>query len=117
MNERINNECSECMISHANISNWFTSYPSNEGNRSNFFKVDENRIEQCFVAHIGQCCQQYYQPLIQAQQYYPICLNVGGTTLSNPFLSPGRVDNLSYRNKKKLKAHKKTLKCIFAALD
>jgi hypothetical protein len=24
----------------------------------NLFRVDENRIKQCFAAHVGQCCQQ-----------------------------------------------------------
>ena len=44
--------------------------------------VYENRIEQCFAAHIVQCCQQYcstFLHLIQPRRYYSIFL----TTLNN----------------------------------
>ena len=27
--------------------------------RTTLFRVDENSLEQCFAAHIVQCCQQY----------------------------------------------------------
>ena len=53
--------------------------------------IDENRIEQCFAAHIVHSCQQYWTILlhpIQAQQYCSILLtsvnNVGSKTLFSP---------------------------------
>jgi hypothetical protein len=59
--------------------------------RSGCCNTDENRIEQCFAAHIVHGCQQYWTILlhpIQAQQYCSIVLtsvnNVGGKTLFNP---------------------------------
>ena len=43
-------------------------------------RVVENRMEQCFAAHIAQCCQQYCPALlhliagwIQAQQLVQYC--------------------------------------------
>ena len=67
----------------------------------NLFRVDENRIEQCFAAHIVQCCQQHCSALlhpIQAQQYCSVLLttmnNVGSKTLFNPvFINPEQVDH------------------------
>ncbi len=69
--------------------------------KTNLFRLDENRIEQCFTAHIVQCCQQYCSALlhlIQAQQYCSTLLttmnNVGSKTLFNPvFINPEQVDN------------------------
>jgi hypothetical protein len=66
--------------------------------RSGCCNIDENRIEQCFAAHIVHSCQQYWTVLlqdwtillhpIQAQQYCSILLtsvnNVGSKTLFNP---------------------------------
>jgi hypothetical protein len=53
--------------------------------------TDENRIEQCFAAHIVHSCQQYWTILlhpIQAQQHCSILLtsvnNVGSKTLFSP---------------------------------
>jgi hypothetical protein len=53
--------------------------------------ADENRIEQCFAAHIVHSCQQYWTILlhpIQAQQHCSILLtsvnNVGRKTLFSP---------------------------------
>ena len=31
---------------------------------NNLFWADENSIEQCFAAHIVQCCQQYFSVLL-----------------------------------------------------
>ena len=60
---------------------------------NNLFRVDENRIEQCFAAHIVHSCQQYSSALlhlIQAQQHCSILAtvqnNVGSKTLFNPVL-------------------------------
>ena len=61
--------------------------------------VNENRIEQCFAAHIVQCCQQYCSALLYlTQQYCPILLttmnNVGSKTLFNPvFINTEQVDH------------------------
>ena len=59
--------------------------------RSGCCNTDENRIQQCFAAHIVHSCQQYWTILlhpIQAQQYCSILLtsvnNVGSKTLFNP---------------------------------
>jgi hypothetical protein len=59
--------------------------------RSGWCNTDENRIEQCFAAHIVHSWQQYWRILlhpIQAQQYCAILLtsvnNVGSKTLFNP---------------------------------
>ena len=56
-----------------------------------FCHVVENRLEQCFAAHIVHSCQQYWTILlhpIQAQQYCSILLtsvnNVGSKTLFKP---------------------------------
>jgi hypothetical protein len=59
--------------------------------RSGCCNTDENRIEQCFAAHIVHSYQQYWTILlhpIQAQEYCSILLtsvnNVGSKTLFNP---------------------------------
>jgi hypothetical protein len=59
--------------------------------RSGWCNTDENRIEQCFAAHIVHSCQQYWTIFlhpIQAQQHCSILLtsvnNVGSKTLFSP---------------------------------
>ena len=63
----------------------------------NLFRVDENRIKQCFAAHIVRYCSALLHQ-IQAQQYCSILLttvnNVGSTTFfSLVFINPEQVDN------------------------
>jgi hypothetical protein len=64
--------------------------------RSGWCNIDENRIEQCFAAHIVHSCQQYWTMLlhpIQAQQYCSILLtsvnNVGRAKHCSILLSSG----------------------------
>ena len=42
----------------------YSPTPSTQQKMNNLFWPDENSIEQCFAAHIVQCCQQYCSTLL-----------------------------------------------------